>query len=65
MKNPCKNCPEREVGCHSRCEPYKAYKAVWEKLRKKAYRERDINYARFDGSERLKKAKNKAPKYNP
>lgn len=23
---PCKDCPEREVGCHARCEKYKAYK---------------------------------------
>lgn len=31
-KPPCRNCPEREVGCHSKCDKWAAYKkadAVW------------------------------------
>ena len=24
---PCKGCTEREVGCHSRCDPYKSWRA--------------------------------------
>ena len=30
-KVPCKDCPEREVGCHGRCEKYKEYKENREK----------------------------------
>ena len=29
LKPPCKrNCPNRQVGCHSRCEEYREYAAV-------------------------------------
>ena len=24
--SPCKDCPDRKVGCHGECEKYKAYK---------------------------------------
>ena len=24
-KAPCKDCPDRHLGCHSQCEKYKAY----------------------------------------
>lgn len=27
MKAPCKDCPDREVGCHGKCEKYARYKA--------------------------------------
>ena len=27
MNVPCKDCPDREVGCHSTCEKYKAFRA--------------------------------------
>lgn len=26
-QNPCKDCKDRKVGCHSTCESYKAWKA--------------------------------------
>lgn len=29
-QSPCKNCEEREVGCHSACERYALYCAVLE-----------------------------------
>lgn len=25
--NPCKDCEEREVGCHGKCEKYQAYRS--------------------------------------
>lgn len=27
MKAPCKDCPDREVGCHGKCESYAQFKA--------------------------------------
>jgi hypothetical protein len=26
IEPPCKDCPDRVVGCHSKCEKYKSYK---------------------------------------
>ena len=36
MKNPCKDCPDRHLGCHSKCERYKAWKKEREELKEKA-----------------------------
>ena len=27
MNNPCKNCPDRVIGCHAKCEKHAAWKA--------------------------------------
>lgn len=32
MKTPCRECKFREVGCHSRCESYKQYRASLDKF---------------------------------
>lgn len=32
---PCRNCPDREVGCHGKCEKYKAFKERMSEDRKK------------------------------
>lgn len=34
MLAPCKDCEDREVGCHAGCEKYLAYKKEREKLNK-------------------------------
>lgn len=31
MSSPCKDCPDRILGCHGRCERYKAFRAEREK----------------------------------
>lgn len=33
MLHTCKGCTERHVGCHAKCEKYKAYKADCDKRR--------------------------------
>lgn len=50
MKNaPCKqngqDCPDRQVGCHSKCEKYREWKEMVEKANanRYAYKETDIN----------------------
>lgn len=30
MKNPCKNCKSREIGCHSKCVKYKEWRQKWD-----------------------------------
>ena len=34
MKTPCRECKFREIGCHSKCESYKQYRASLDKLKK-------------------------------
>lgn len=34
MNVPCRNCKEREEGCHSKCERYSAFKEEVERIRK-------------------------------
>ena len=33
MKSPCKDCPDRLIGCHSECGRYLAYVEACEKVR--------------------------------
>lgn len=32
MKVPCKDCPDRVLGCHDTCEKYQEFKAYREKI---------------------------------
>lgn len=41
MVAPCKNCKDRYVGCHSKCEKYKEYAAECEVIREKRRKESD------------------------
>ena len=44
VANPCKDCADREVGCHGKCEKYKAYRHELEHVKQiygKRARERD------------------------
>lgn len=31
VKAPCKNCADRDLGCHSTCKPYNDYKKEYER----------------------------------
>ena len=42
MKPPCKDCPDRQVGCHSTCEKYLLYKSELDKIKDSIQRERDF-----------------------
>ena len=39
---PCKNCEEREIGCHSHCIAYKKYRSEIEAVAKKQQEDRDM-----------------------
>ena len=41
--SPCKNCTEREMGCHSKCEKYKGYSIALSEKRKADHAERIIS----------------------
>jgi len=42
MKQPCYKCPDREFGCHGRCEQYKAYRAEMDALKAKRKAESEV-----------------------
>ena len=41
---PCKECEERKVGCHAKCEDYKEWKAEYEKAKERDNKSRHIEY---------------------
>ena len=49
IKAPCKDCADRDLGCHSTCEPYKDYKKRYERGIEAIKRERAAtnNYISF------------------
>ena len=49
IKAPCKNCADRDLGCHSTCKPYNDYKKEYERGTEAMKRERDAvnNYISF------------------
>lgn len=47
MMSPCKDCPDRFVGCHSKCERYQAYSDKVKVVRERRERDNDfIGYQR-------------------
>lgn len=53
---PCKDCRERNLGCHSSCERYAAYKAENDKLRAARMKENMLEGAQIEGVLRRKEA---------
>ena len=43
MKKSCKDCTDRYIGCHSKCETYIQFKKEKEEINKKKEKERKIN----------------------
>ena len=45
MSEPCKNCPDRYLGCHSNCDNYKKFKEEIAERKRKQQRGREyFNY---------------------
>lgn len=40
---PCKGCTARELGCHSKCEEYIAFRAECDALAEERLKHRDVN----------------------
>lgn len=43
MQAPCKDCPDRRIGCHERCSKYLEYKATCDELRELRHKESIMN----------------------
>ena len=58
MRSPCRDCPERTVGCHGKCEAYKAYRGVLDEINRKRllYRESFVPPEEFQRRVRNEKA---------
>lgn len=54
LLSPCKDCPERRFDCHTKCEKYKDFIAVRQKIRAGRDKENDI----YDAFAAIRKAGN-------
>ena len=43
MKNPCKDCTERNIECHCGCDRYKEYKRQLQEVKNKKWEQNKIN----------------------
>lgn len=43
MKTPCMTCKHRELGCHGKCDDYKAYKEELDRIKKLKDKDEEIN----------------------
>ena len=60
MKNPCKDCEKRVVGCHASCEDYHAMKEQREAGRMAAWRGMEAKHFLIDSATKaIKKARKK------
>ena len=55
MSAPCKNCPDREIGCHSRCNKYLEFRKKRDEALDKKRKEADVAGAVADGFYRMTK----------
>lgn len=47
-ENPCKECTERFVGCHSYCDDYKEWRRVFEHEKKQRKKEHEAESAQVE-----------------
>ncbi|MBO7712381.1 MAG: hypothetical protein J6S85_02735 [Methanobrevibacter sp.] len=54
MKSPCKDCPERYIGCHSACGKYKDFRKQLDEQKQHISREKEqqLNKYRVVGGKR-------------
>ena len=57
MNAPCKGCPKREIGCHSKCEAYRAYREPIDAMNKARHLQKPIKELAIDHTIRSQKAK--------
>lgn len=50
---PCKDCPNRAMGCHSTCEEYIAFRAECDALIDKRIKRREVNDCIADAMKRM------------
>lgn len=42
VRSPCKDCPDRQLGCHSTCKKYLTYKEICETIREEKYNQAEL-----------------------
>lgn len=52
---PCKDCPDREVGCHSKCARYLSWKEQNEATKRVKALEREANSYMYDSIKKVRK----------
>lgn len=62
MTAPCKNCPYRAVGCHSYCEPFKAFRASVEEANQRRREQLAAEDAEITGMKRRAKPRDRRKK---
>jgi hypothetical protein len=58
-KAPCKDCPDRKVGCHSTCEKYILFRKERDELNEKIYKQKEAGYAEYCRNMKALKEKQK------
>ena len=48
VNSPCKDCPNRSLACHDRCEKYKAFKAKLDEGKRRKALDRDWDDVRME-----------------
>lgn len=64
MKPPCKECPDRVLGCHKTCEKYLAYREQLDAERAQKTTENDSNYYRMQTRYRMARHLYSSPRRN-
>lgn len=59
MKAPCKDCEDREIGCHEKCDRYQAYRQEIEERKPKSFAEYD--YGKYVGGVKARIALRRMP----
>lgn len=57
MTAPCKNCTDRQMGCHGQCERYKAYREVMDEAGRKRYAAGEAEGLEIEGKLRIMKTR--------
>ena len=55
---PCKNCNERSIGCHCKCDRYIDWKLKHQSIREKVFKNNDIKRQIIDSKYKYLKRKN-------
>lgn len=55
MTPPCKDCPQRQLGCHDRCESYGKYRKSREEARERALAAHEMNHIERERFDKLRK----------
>lgn len=47
LKAPCKDCPDRYLGCHDHCDKYKAFDVERKAIQEQRFKQRQTDYDYF------------------